>query len=286
MSSVSESEVAAPATDDERYNFLGSAGVAIAIGLVLALCARAGATALLVGVAGAQTLLALAWIYGLALPGRRGALVIAAMASAAADTVVSVWPHGRLGPLLAVLGLAMAALFIHQLMRGAVRLRVLDSLGGVALLVLAEVCLPSLLQLRHEFLVANIGGQVVFGVVLASFGGLVVGFLVDTVITAPRFDPDVPRGLLALVGSAGFGGSAGYLTLRHSADFVGGRGAFAGAALGALVALFAVGVAFAETEVLLAEEGFARRVRPLLGVLVPVAFLAPVAFLLCLAIRN
>lgn len=286
MSSVSETGIAAPATDDERYNFLGSAGVAIAVGLVLALCARAGATALLVGIAGVQALLALAWVYGLALPGRRGALVLATMASAAADTVVSVWPHGRLSPLLAVLGLATVALFIHQLMRGAVRLRVLDSLGGVALLVLAEVCLPALSQLRHEFVVANVGGQVVFGVVLAAFGGLTVGFLVDTVVTAPRFDPDVPRGLLALIGSAGFGGSAGYLTLRHAAEFVGGRGAFAGAGLGAVVALFAVGIAFAESEVPLAEEGFARRVRPLLGVLVPVAFLAPVAFLLCLAIRN
>ena len=106
---------------------------------------------------------------------------------------------------------------------------------------------------------------------------LVVGFLIDMVITAPRFDADVPRGLLALVGSAGFGGSAGYLTLRNSAEFVGGRGAFAGAALGALVGLLAVGIAFAESEVPLAEEGFARRIRPLLGVLLPVAFMSPVA---------
>jgi hypothetical protein len=283
---VSESEVAAPATDDDRYNFMGSAAVAIAVGLALALCARAGAAALLAGVAVAQALLALAWVYGLNLPGRRGALVIATMASAASDVVVSVWPHGRLGALLAVLGLAMASLFVHQLMRGAVRVHVLASLSGAAMLVLAEVGLPSLVQLRHEFVVSSIGGQVVFGVVIVAFGALVVGFLVDMIVTAPRFDADVPRGVLALVGSAGFGGSAGYLTLRHSADFIGGRGAFAGAGLGAIVALFAVGVAFAESEAPLAEGGFARRVRPLLGVLVPVAFLAPVAFLLCLAIRS
>ena len=286
MAPVSESELAAPATEDGRYNYTGSAAVAIALGFLLALSARAGASALLVAVAVTQLLLALAWVYGLQLPGRRGALVIATMASAAADVVVSVWPHGRLGALIAVFGLAMPALFVHQLVRGAVRARVLASLGGAAALVLAEVCLPALIQLRHEFVVSKIGGQVVFGVVLAAFGALVVGFLVDMVITVPRFDADVPRGVLALLGSAGFGGSAGYLTLRHSADFVGGRGAFDGAALGALVALFAVGVAFAESEVPLAEEGFARRIRPLLGVVVPVAFLSPVAFLLCLAIRS
>ena len=286
MCPVTDADLAAPAVEDDRYNYAGSAAVAIALGLVLGFTARAGATALLVGVIAVQLLLALAWVYGLNIPGRRGALVIAALAAAASDTVVSVWPHGRLGALLAVFGLAMAALFIHQLMRGAVRLRVVASLSGVAMLVLGEVALPALLQLRHEFVVSKVGGQVVFGVVLTAFGGLVVGFLVDMIVTIPRFDPAVPRGLFALIGSAGFGGSAGYLTLRHSADFVGGRGAFAGAAVGALVGLLAVGVAFAEHGVPIAEDGLARRIRPVLGVVVPVAFLAPVAFLLCLAIRS
>lgn len=286
MCPVTESELAAPATEDDRFNYTGSAAVAIVGGLLIGLTARVGAGALVGGIAVVQVLLAVAWVYGLDLPGRRGSLVLATMASAAADVVVSVWPHGRLGALLAVFGLAMATMFVHQLTRGAVRLRVVASLSGVAMLVLAEVSLPALVQLRHEFVVSKVGGQVVFGVALVAFGALVIGFLIDMVITAPRFDQDVPRGLLALIGSAGFGGSAGYLTLRHSADFVGGRGAFAGAALGALVALFAVGVAFAESDVPIAEEGFGRRIRPVLGALMPVAFLAPVAFLLCLAIRS
>ena len=283
---MTEPALAPSATDDERYNYTGSAAVAIVVGLGVGLSARSSAVALLAAVAVVQAVLALAWVYGLDLPGRRGALVIAAMASAAADTVTSVWPHGRLGALLAVFGLAMPVLFLHQLSRGAVRLNVLASLGGLAMLVLAEVGLPALVQLRHEFVVAHTGGQVVFGVMLAGAGGLVVGFLVDMIVTVPRFDPDVPRGLLGLLASAGFGGSAGYLTLRHSAEFFGGRGAFAGAAVGAVAGLFAVAVSFAEHGAPLAEHGFARRVRPLLGVLVPLAFLAPIAFLLCLAIRS
>ena len=278
--------MAASALDDDRFNYTGSAAFAVAVGLGLALTARSSAVALLGAVGVVQALLAVAWVYGFDLPGRRGALVIATMASAAADTVTSVWPHGRLGALLAVFGVAMPVLFIHQLTRGAARVRVVASLGGVAMLVLAEVSVAALLQLRHEFVVTHVGGQVVFGVLVAAVGALVVGFLIDLIVTIPRFDADVPRGLLGLLGSAGFGGSAGYLTLHNSTDFVGGRGTFAGAALGALVALFAVAVAFAEHDAPLAEAGLARRVRPLLGVLVPLAFLAPVAFLLCLAIRS
>ena len=286
MSSVTEPALASPDTDDARHTYTGSIAVAVVVGLGVGLCARSSAVALLAAIGAVQALLAFAWVYGFDVPGRRGALVIAAMSSAAADTVASVWPHGRLGALLAVVGLAMPVLFVHQLSRGAVRLRVLASLGAAAMLVLAEVGLAALLQLRHEFVLAHSGGDVVFGVLLAGAGGLVVGLLIDMIVSTPRFDPEVPRGLLGLLGSTGLGGSVGYLTLRHSSEFTGGRGAYAGAALGALVGLFAVAVAFAEHEVPLAEGGFARRVRPVLGIVVPLAFLSPVAFLLCLAIRN
>ena len=102
----------------------------------------------------------------------------------------------------------------------------------------------------------------------------------------PRF---TIRGLLAVVASAGLGGSVGYLLLQSDklVELHGGRGAFLGAALGALVALLAVGVAFAEHSAPLRESAsdFARRIRTVLGVLVPLAVLAPIAFLLCLAVR-
>ncbi len=69
-------------------------------------------------------------------------------------------------------------------------------------------------------------------------------------------------------------------------EFPGARGAFAGASVGVLAALFAVAVTFVEHTTPLAESGFARRVRPVLVVVVPVCVIAPVAFLLCLAIRR
>jgi hypothetical protein len=276
------SEAGVDSTQVQWTGFLAAAAVA---GLALALTARAGALALLVAVAALQALLAASWVYAGRLPGRKGALLLAAAASAAADVAVSVWPHGKLGALLPVLALAVPLLFVHQLARGAARSRVVASLGSISLLVLAVICLPALLQLRHEFGGA-LGGHVVSGVAAAAAGGLVVACLVDLIAPMPRFDPDVPRGLLGVLAAAGLGGSLGYLLLQSSqyTAFIDGRGAFIGGSLGALVALLGVGIAFVQRE-LPVRAGPAGRLRPVLAALAPLCFVAPIAFLLCLAIR-
>ena len=272
-------------SDEVALNLLASLGVALVVGAGLAGAARAGAVALLVATAVVQALVALAWIFGTSVPGRNGAIILAAMASAAADVTVSVWPHGRLGALLAVFGLAVPAMFVHQLARSAARVRVADSLGGIAFLVLAVVSLPAFIQLRHEFSADSTGGKVVAGVVAAAAAGLVVGYLVDMVLPAPRFDPTVPRGLLAVLASAGLGAAVGHLAMHSGSGLLNGRAAFVGAAAGALVGLFAVAVAFVERSVAMPGAAFGRAVRPMLSATIPVALLAPVAFLLCLAVR-
>ncbi|MDT4964841.1 MAG: hypothetical protein QOF87_4488 [Pseudonocardiales bacterium] len=271
--------------DEVELNHLGSLAVTVLAGALLIGAARTSAVALLVAIALVQAVLAVAWVFGTSVPGRKGALVIAALAAAGADVTVSVWPAGRLGTLVPVFALAIPAMFVHQLMRGAARVRVVESLGGVALIVVAMAALPALLQLRHEFGGPTLGGRVVGGVVAAAAGALVVGYLVDLMLAAPRFDPSVSRGLLAVVASTGLGGSIGHLMLRSDAEFLNGRGAFTGAALGALVAFFAVGVAFIERSSPLPTASFARRTRPILSALMPLSLLAPVAFVLCLAIR-
>jgi hypothetical protein len=278
------------ATEDDAesratFAFTASIAVAVVVGAALGITARLSALDLLIAVAAVQAATAFAVTYGFGLPGRKGTVVLAALAAAGADLVVSVWPHSRLGTLLAVLGLAIPLLIVHQLMRGAARLRVLESLGGAAILIVAVIALPALVQLRHEFLSSTTAGRVVFGVVLSMTAALVVGFLTDLVVAAPRFDPAVPRGLVAVVASALAGALVGYLTLRDTHDFAGGRGLFAGGSLGVLVALVAVGVAFAEATTPAPQSGFARRIRGGLAVLLPICVLAPVAFLLCLAIR-
>ena len=258
--------------------------VAVVIGGGLTLTARHSATLLLIAVAGAQALLAVAWVFGTAMPGRKGALLVGAAAAVGADVAASVWPHDRLGTLLAVLGLAVPAMFTHQLLRGAARVHVVSSLSATAVLVLGEVSLAALLQLRHEF-GHSAGGQVASAAVAAVGGALVIGCLVDILLPAPRFDPAVGRGLLGLIASAGLGGSLGYLLLHNHAHFSSGRAIFMGGALGALAGLLAVASAFVLHTTPNPPTRLGRTVRPLIGVVLPFAVTAPVAFLLCLAIR-
>jgi hypothetical protein len=271
-------------------NHLACLVVAAIAAAGLAVCARAGAVDLLVAIAVLQAALVTGWVVGTRAPGRIGLFVIGALAAGGADVAVSVWPHSRLGTVLIVLALALPVSFAHQLIRGAARNRIIESIGGTAVVVVAVVGLTALLQLRHEFSAgvgegATVGGQVVAGVVAAVGGALVIGHLVDLVYAAPRFDAAVSRGLIAVVASIGLGGSLGHLFLRSHAEFAGGRGAFVGVAVGAVVAFLAVAAAFigASAE---APGTLAARMRPLLLALLPLAVVSPVAFLLCLVIRT
>jgi hypothetical protein len=275
-----------PPVDEVELSLVTTLLAALVAGLALVFTARAGATPLLIAVAGVQALLAAAWVLGTGMPGRIGGLLIGSAAAVAADVAVSVWPHGRLGTLLPVLGLAVPAMFVHQLARGAARIQVVSSLSAVALLVLGEVSLPAVLQLRHEFDAGDMGGRVAATAMAAVAGALVVGCLVDLLLPAPRFDPAVARGLLGLIASAGLGGSLGYLMLRPQTEFAEGRSTFVGAALGALAGLLAVASAFILQTTPVPASALARRLRPVLAAVLPIAVIAPVAFLLCLAIRS
>lgn len=287
MASVTEARTADDAlvVEEVEISLVSMLVIALVVGAALVLTARAGATQLLIGVAVVQALLAASWVFGTVMPGRVGGLLIAALAAGGADVAASVWPQGRLGTLLAVLGLAVPVMFVHQLSRGAARVQVVSSLSAVALLVLAEVALPAMLQLRHEF-GTNPGGRVVAAEVAALAGALVIGCLVDLLLPAPRFDPAVPRGLLGLIASAGLGGSVGYLMLHSEAEFPGSRSTFVGAALGALAGLFAVATAFVLHTTPQPSTRIGRQLRPALAAVFPIAVIAPVAFLLCLAVRS
>jgi hypothetical protein len=283
--STAPSPAAGGAAATVDASLLGSLVAALVVAAGLGVAARVGALALLVAVAVAQGLFAVSWVFGTGMPGRRGALVIAALASGGADVAVSVWPHGRLGTLLAVLGLAVPVMFFHQLTRGAARTRIVESLSFVAVPVLAVVALAALVQLRHEFVDQRLGGIVVSAVVGCVGAALIVGYLVDLLVPLPRFDPEVPRGMLALVGAAVVGGAVGYLALRDHAEFAGGRSVFLGAALGAVAGLLAVAAAFVLHEAPLPRGRVGAVLRPVCAALLPLCLLAPGAFLLCLAIR-
>jgi hypothetical protein len=270
---------------DGELKLLGNLGVVLVVGAGLVITCRVSALAFLVAIAVVQALLGFAWVLGTAMPGRIGALLIGAAAAAGSDIATSIWPHSRLGTLLIVFALAVPLMFVHQLSRGAARVRVVESLSGVAMLVASEAALAALVQLRHEFPPASVGAHVVAGVLEALAGALIVGYLVDMVMPLPRFDAAVPRGLLAVVAAAGLGGSVGHLAITNGTEFAGARGTFAGAALGALVGFFAVGAAFLDASIPDRPSRSGRSLRTVVTAVLPLSMSAPVAFLLLLAVR-
>ena len=173
------------------------------------------------------------------MPGRIGAVLIGGAAAAGADVAVSVRPHAALGPLLIVLGLAVPLMFAHQLTRGVVGVRVVASLSGVSVLVVSVVALTALVQLRHE----DDGARRAVAAVAAAGTAVVVGYLVDLVWSRPRFDPDVPRGLMAVGLATVAGTAAGVAALNSSANFTTTQATLFAAVIALVAALTAVSVA-------------------------------------------
>jgi hypothetical protein len=196
------------------------------------------------------------------------------------------WPHSRLGTLLPVIGLAIPVLFVHQLSRGVARVRLVESLAAVSFAVVAVVSLAAYVQLRHEFAGSGTATDAATAATGAAAAAIVAGLLVDMVIAAPRFDPEVPRGLLGLVASAAVGGCVGYLVLKDELSFQHGRAAFVGIACGALAGLFSVAGSFAVRGMPALRSAWAIPLRQLLAVQLALCVVAPCAFLVCLAIRT
>jgi hypothetical protein len=198
------------------------------------------AVGLVAAVALVQAALVASWVFGIGLPGRIGALVIGLLTTAGADAVVVKGHEHGYQPVLAVLGLAIPAMFLHQLTRGVVRARVVESLSDIAILLLAVCAMAGLVVLRYQ----GAGERTVLAVVAAAGVALVVGQLTDLVWPALRFDPRVDRGLPALLTGVLAGGAVSYGVLHSVLNFAGLRSAFAGAAVAAVACLLAVGASF------------------------------------------
>ena len=200
-----------------------------------------GSAALIAAVGVLQAVLIGAWVFGTGLPGRIGALLMGVAASAAADLLVLRYHQHGYQPILGVLGVAIPVMFIHQLTRGVVRSRVVESLADITVLLLAVTAVAGLVLLRYE----GNGQREVLTVVAAMTAGLLVDHLTDLVAPAPRFDPQVDRGLPGVVLGIAAGAAMGMLLLRHDLDFGGGRAAFAGGAIAAVASLLSIGASFA-----------------------------------------
>lgn len=244
---------AGSATDHGRSDSAGllvSAVVAALAGGGLWALARSSTTALVVGVAVVQGLLILTWMTGLRVPGRWGGLIVTTLAAIAADVLAVQFPADQLGVLVPPLGLLVLAIFVVQLSRGVMRVRVVESVSDVAVLGIAVVALASLIVLQHRVLDPGAASPTAaVPVVLVLGAALVLGALGDLVAPVPRFDPTVERGLLGVLLAGVAGGVAGWAVLHDAFGFGPQRGSFLGAALGVVVGLIAVGSSFIRHEV-------------------------------------
>jgi len=256
------------------------------------------ATAIAVGVV--QLVLVPSWVLGNQLPGRIGAILLGLLAAAAADAAVLHWHQSGYSPVLGVLALAVPLMFAHQLVRGVVRTRVVESLAGITILVIGMVAIAGLVVLRYEADGRTIG----LAVTLALGIALIVSHLADAALPAPRFDPSMDRGLPGVLLGVVAGAVVGYLITRNLIDFAGGRSIFLGGAVGAVACLLSIGASFADpsavgrrhparaaeetTEAAPAGPGPSRllRLRPAGSVALTVALTVPAAYVLTNALTS
>lgn len=263
-----------PEATTERLDHLTAAVLAAFLTAVLVLASTGGGLAAVIAVVAVlQALLIGGWVVALEPPGPIGAAVIACAAAVAADIVLAARDRPSLSALIGVLGLAFVALILHQLFRGPVRVKVTDSMARLATLVVVTGALAALVVTRR----GTSGPDLLVAAVLAMGIALVVGHLVDLVVSVPRFADGIPRGLPALLIGAIGGGATAIWRLHHLSGVGTVEAGFLGVALGLVVGLVAVGVSYLE----LAPRGTAGRLAaPYLQVVLPIALAAPVAYLL------
>jgi hypothetical protein len=264
-----------------RRAHLTAALVAVVVTAGLVVATGWDRPGILVMVAVLQALLVPAWVHGTALPGRIGATVLGLGAAAAADVALLVRDRVSLMVLVGVLGLALPAMLAHQLTRGVVRVRVTESLAGIAVLLTAVVALSSLIALAR----AVDGPRLVAALVVGAGAGLAVARVVDAVAPAPRLAEDVAHGVLAVVAAGLTGAAGGALLAAGARQLDAAGGALLGAVVAVLAALVAVGVGY-----LAATSQSPRRgtlvAMAYLAVVLPLGLAAPVGYLVSLAVAG
>jgi hypothetical protein len=293
---VSEPPASSGAGGRSRAGQIPLVVLTILAGGMLLVGSAVGTIGLVVAVAAVQALLVIGWVFGSGLPGRIGAVVLGLLASGAADATVIRWHENGYEPVLGVLGVAIPVVFIHQLTRGVVRTRVVESLSDIALLLLSVTAIVGLILLRYQ----DNGDRTVLAVVGAVAAGLAVNQLTDALLPAPRFDPVVDRGLPAVLTGVVAGGVVGLVTLRELSDFAGGRSAFAGAAVAAVACLLSIGASFAGVHSTLTPPRTVvgpdvdeipvwvgvPRLRPVAAVMITFALSSPAGYVLINALRS
>jgi hypothetical protein len=142
-----------------------------------------------------QFFFVLAWTAAMRPPGAPVVATVGIIAAIAADVAVVLPADSSLAPLgyVTVGGFVLGV--IGQLIRGAGREGVTESLGATLAVVVGAVAFASLLVLDRRAL----GTQSIVACLTAAAVALVVSRLSDIVLTTPRTSPEVPRGAIGVV---------------------------------------------------------------------------------------
>ena len=226
---------------------------------------------------GVQLFFVLAWTVALRPPGPWVVAVVGLAAAAGADLAAVLPANASLAPLgyVTVAGFVFGVL--GQLLRGAGRQGVTESLGATLAVVVGVVAFASLLVLdRHP-----LGTRSIVACLSAAAVALVVARLADVVLPVPRTSPQVPRGTIGVILGAMAGtaaaGAAGLVLAGLNPE----KTAIAGlvTAMAAIMADLAVSYAEADRE-LGGEPSALWIARHMQGPLGGFALAAPAAYIL------
>ncbi len=252
----------------------------LVLGLVSAVACTAlaglsllGVWPLAAGVLALQLLLVLGFLALVDAPAAGGGFLVAGASAVTADVVV-LQSDGRVSGLAGVVGLALVASLLHQLVRRQ-RTRVTESLADELVAVVLAVAVVPIVALRMD----SGGQQAVRVCLLAGAAALLLGRLGDRVLPRPSLALGATRGWPGLLLALGGGAFAGVLATGQGTALAGTRGALLGLAVSAAVAAADLAVDLGAAE-LTAGRRDARRVDALMpvGLVMPLAALAPVAF--------
>jgi hypothetical protein len=144
---------------------------------------------------GVQLFFVLSWTVAMRPPGAWVVVAVGLAAAAGADLAAALPKEASLAPLGYVTVAGFIFGVIGQLLRGAGREGVTESLGATLAVVVGVVAFASLLVLnRHP-----LGTQSIVACLSAAAVALVVARLVDVVLPTPRTSPEVPRGSIGVI---------------------------------------------------------------------------------------
>jgi hypothetical protein len=226
---------------------------------------------------GVQVLFILSWTATLRPAGPRVVAGVALIAAVAADLAAVLPTHASLAPIGLVTAGAFAVAVIGQLLRGADRSQVTESLGGTLIVVVGVVCFAMLVVLiRH-----SPGTPAVVTCLVAAGVALVVARLTDIVLPSPRTSPQVQRGTIGVI----LGAMAGTVAAGYMGSVLVGlhppRAAVAGLVTALVAVLADLAVSYAEAGRALAGEPSPLWIaRHMQGPLGGFALAAPAAYVL------